>query len=104
MTQNDLSQSLSDLGFFPAMDTMEVWHNNHVPVGSGPRCSCEEENDIFVVYDEKGYPWVALSGSEKVDAILSEYGDQLKRDGVHVPHSHDGGWFASHFLTQLSNV
>ncbi len=105
-----LSHVLSDLGFFDAFGTIEqiehdrreqMERDQRMFVGISQPMTWGDYNDVFVICDEHGHPWVIAS-----DKLALGDWDELTRcyhliGGAYVPHSSDGGRFIGEILPHL---
>lgn len=94
---NKLSQVLLDCKFMPVYGTTERSGSQQRPVLLGRPFTWDTNNGISVVYDEEGRPWIKRGGINS--SVFYAYG-QLNT-GAYVPHSNDGGAFASQVLDQM---
>jgi len=93
-----LSHELLDAGFFSALGTTENAGGNKTLVKKGEPLTYDDNNGVFVIYDENGRPWIKRA----TDAIddLHRFRGKLRRGG-YVPHSNDGGYFTREVIPQL---
>lgn len=89
-----VSKILLDLGFIPALGTIETLsRGERYPVLIGrPRCY-NANNGVVAVYDVEGRPWVAKKENVDLDALTSLTKRERFYYGGYVPHSNDGGAF-----------
>lgn len=92
-----LSQVLLDRKFLPVYGTTEKVASQQKLVLLGTPFTWDTNNGISVVYDEEGRPWIKRGILD-----LSQFSDcQTITMGAYVPHSNDGGIFASQVLDQM---
>lgn len=92
-----LSQVLLDRKFLSVYGTTEKVTSQQKLILLGTPFTWDTNNGISVVYDEEGRPWIKRGILE-----LSQFYDcQTITMGAYVPHSNDGGAFASQVLDQM---
>lgn len=99
-----LSRDLLELGFFSALGTVQFSKVGSLGgfVKTGVVNTYDYNNGVYVIYDEKGLPWVKhyenLGADGEVVFLIRKYD---LRCGASVPHSNDGGWFMLKVLPTL---
>lgn len=94
---SQLSQVLLNRKFMPVYGTTERVGSQQKLVLLGTPFTWDKNNGISVVYDEEGQPWI-----KRGDLDLSQFSNcQTITRGAYVPHSNDGGIFASQVLDQM---
>lgn len=98
-----LSQRLLRWHFLSVLGTTEYrkGRGRTVPrlVGVGTPLTHNIRNNVLVVYDEKGRPWVVHL--EHGNIVLDDLADTRHNPAAHVPHSEDEGTFLLHTVTGL---
>lgn len=103
-----LSHVLTDTGFFSALGTTETKRSSTETAGMttelvklGTPKTWDDNNGVYVVYDEKGRPWI-MRKSERADIKMSVVREHHDLNlGAYVPHSNDGGHFIADVLPKL---
>ena len=102
-----LSHSLLDLGFFCALGTSEHppgYRKEEKHVKRGTPCTCDQNNGVFVIYDDEGRPWIKLVRDvtdEVRETVWALHDEFCIKQGAYVPHSNDGGHFVHSVMTML---
>ena len=82
-----LSSVLEKQGFTPVIDTKEKRGSREVLVCFREAFTWDTHNNVTVVYDERGLPWIKQG--------TFEIGGDFSR-GIYVPHSNDNRDFDVH--------
>ena len=95
---SELSHELQNLGFFPALGTLEgLKEEKLVPVKPGLPYTYDKNNGVTVVFDEKGHPWIRSRWDNNKGVVKGLFKKMIHAHsldrGAHVPHSNDGGLF-----------
>ena len=92
-----ISKFLKNRGYKNVLETDETDPEGVIRlVKCGEPLSWDHKNDVTVVYDEKGEPWI-----KQGQLFLEDFKTVMLSRGAHVPHSNDGGYFVSEVLPTM---
>ena len=97
MDSKTISQFLKNRGFKNVLGTFETDSEGIIsPVECGDPLSWDHQNDVIVIYDEKGQPWIKYG-----EIFLENFETVMLSRGAHVPHSNDEGYFVREVLPTM---